>query len=284
MSRTNVGFIGLGNIGQPMAKNLINDAFDAWMYDVSEKALAELVALGARASTPAEIARNCPLIGICVRDDKDVDSLFYGDGGMLAHAAKDTVIAIHSTVTQAGLARWAQDAAARGVHVIDAPITRGNGGMEPRFVCFLVGGEPEIVARARPLLDPSAENIIHAGPLGAGMALKLCNNLITNVEYLAVSEAWALAERCGLKIEVLRELGKANNVINDRMYAFLSGRNTVAAMGDTALMDQHFGTFGRLAEKDLDAALESARDHGIELPGTRYARAVINAVYTKKPY
>ena len=116
------------------------------------------------------------------------------------------------------------------------------------------------------------------------MALKLCNNLITNVEYLAVSEAWALAERCGLKIEVLRELGKANNVINDRMYAFLSGRNTVAAMGDTALMDQHFGTFGRLAEKDLDAALESARDHGIELPGTRYARAVINAVYTKKPY
>ena len=116
------------------------------------------------------------------------------------------------------------------------------------------------------------------------MALKLCNNLITNVEYLAVSEAWALAQRCGLKIEVLRELGKANNVINDRMYAFLSGRNTVAAMGDAALMDRHFGTFGRLAEKDLDAALESARDHGIELPGTRYTRAVINAVYTNKPY
>lgn len=284
MSKTNVGFIGLGNIGAPMARNLIGDTFDAWMYDVSEKALAELVALGARAATPAEIARNCPLIGICVRDDKDVDSLLYGDEGMLAHVGADTVIAIHSTVTQAGLARWARDAAARGVHVIDAPITRGNGGREPRFVCFLVGGDAAIVERVRPLLDPSAENIIHAGPLGAGMALKLCNNLITNIEYLAVSEAWALAERCGLKIEVLRELGRANNVINDRMYQFLSGRNTVAALGDEALMNQHFGTFGKLAEKDLDAALESARDHGIELPGTRYTRGVIDAVYTNKPY
>jgi 3-hydroxyisobutyrate dehydrogenase len=284
MSRSNVGFIGLGNMGQPMAKNLINDAFDTWMYDVSEKALAELVALGARASTPAEIARNCPLIGICVRDDKDVDSLFYGDEGMLAHAAKDTVIAIHSTITQAALTRWAKDGAARGVHVIDAPVTRGNGGMEPRFVCFLVGGEPDIVERVRPLLDPSAENIIHAGPLGAGMALKLCNNLITNVEYLAVSEAWALAERCGLGIEVFRELGKANNVINDRMYQFLSGRNTLAGLRDETMMRQHFGPFGKLAEKDLDAALESARDHGIELPGTKYARSVIEAVYLNKPY
>lgn len=154
MSRINVGFIGLGNIGQPMAKNLISDAFDAWMYDVSAPALAKLVALGARASTPAEIARNCPLIGICVRDDKDVDALFYGDEGMLAHAAKDTVIAIHSTVTQAGLARWAKDGAARGAHVIDAPITRGNGGMEPRFVCFLVGGDAAIVERARPCSTP----------------------------------------------------------------------------------------------------------------------------------
>jgi 3-hydroxyisobutyrate dehydrogenase len=284
MSKTNVGFIGLGNIGAPMAKNLINDAFDAWMYDISEQALADLVALGARASTPAAIARNCPLIGICVRDDKDVDALFYGDEGMLAHAAKDTVIAIHSTITQAALRRWAKDGAARGVHVIDAPVTRGNGGMEPRFVCFLVGGEPDIVERVRPLLDPSAESIIHAGPLGAGMALKLCNNLITNVEYLAVSEAWALAERCGLKIEVLRELGKANNVINDRMYQFLSGRTTLAGLRDETMMRQHFGPFGKLAEKDLDAALESARDHGIELPGTKYARSVIEAVYLNKPY
>jgi 3-hydroxyisobutyrate dehydrogenase len=280
MSRINVGFIVLGNIGQPMAKNP-SAMHSTPGCTTSPLALAELVALGARASTPAEIARNCPLIGICVRDDKDVDSLFYGDEGMLAHAAKDTVIAIHSTITQAALTRWAKDGAARGVHVIDAPITRGNGGMEPRFVCFLVGGVPEIVARARPLLDPSAENIIHAGHWGRHGA-KLQQPSPTSV--LAVSEAWALAERCGLKIEVLRELGKANNVINDRMYQFLSGRNTLAALGDEAMMRQHFGPFGKLAEKDLDAALESARDHGIELPGTTYARGVIDAVYMKKPY
>ena len=127
MSRIDVGFIGLGHMGKPLAKNLIGAAFDTWMYDVYEPALAELVALGARASTPAEIARNCSLIGICVRDDKDVDALLYGEQGMLANAQADAVIAIHSTVTRNALMRWARDAGARGVHLIDAPVTRGNG-------------------------------------------------------------------------------------------------------------------------------------------------------------
>ena len=122
MSRTNVGFIGLGNIGQPGAspsmaccRSLTTQRRGGCMI---APCFVRAIALGARASTPAEIARNCPLIGICVRDDKDVDSLFYGDAGMLAHAAKDTVIAIHSTVTQAGLARWAQAVdRSRGWHV-----------------------------------------------------------------------------------------------------------------------------------------------------------------------
>lgn len=284
MHKTSVGFIGLGDMGKRLAKNLIGDAFDAWMYDVAEAPLAELVALGARASTPVEIARNCSLIGICVRDDKDVESLLYGEDGMLAHARNDAVIAIHSTVTQRGLQRWARDAAARGAHVIDAPVTQGNGGMEPRFVCYMVGGDAAILERCRPMLDTSAENIIHAGPLGTGMALKLCNNLVTNLEFIAMAEATALAESCGLDAEVLRDLGKSNGVINERMYRFASNRNRLSRQLDEATFRQAFGGFGKLAEKDLAAALESARDAGLELPATRYAHGVIEAVYLKKPY
>ena len=123
MSRLPVGFIGLGNMGKPMARNLVCDTLEAWVHDVQQAPVDELVALGAHAGSPAEIARHCRVIGLCVRDDRDVEALLYGEAGMLAQTAPGTVIAIHSTVTQAGLLRWAADAAARGIDLIDAPVT-----------------------------------------------------------------------------------------------------------------------------------------------------------------
>jgi len=284
MQKTSVGFVGLGDMGKRLAKNLVGDAFDPWMYDVAEAPLAELVALGARAAKPAGIARACGLIGICVRDDKDVESLLYGEHAMLANAREDTIFAIHSTVTQRGLQRWAADAAARGVHVIDAPVTQGSGGMEPKFVCYMVGGDAALLERCRPMLDPSAESIIHAGALGAGMALKLCNNLITYLEFIAMAEALALAQGCGLSAEVLRELGKSNGVINERMYRFATNRSNLSQQLDEATFHKAFGGFATLAVKDLEAALQSANDVGAVLPATRYAQGVIESVFLNKPY
>lgn len=280
MARIPVGFIGLGNMGKPLARNLVGEAFALCVHDVDAAAVAELAALGARAAaSTAELARASRFIGLCVRDDRDVDSLLYGADGIFAHAAAGTVILIHSTVTQAGLLRWAADAAQAGIELLDAPVTRGRLGQEPKFVCFMVGGEAALLERCRPVLEPSAEAIVHAGPLGAGTALKLCNNLITYLEFIAMSEAAALAARCGLDVAVLGEVGRANGVINERMLAFVQNRAKLKASLDPAGFERAFGSFGRLGEKDLDCALDSAAALGLELPATQLARERIHATF-----
>ena len=282
MSRLPVGFIGLGNMGKPMARNLVCDTLEAWVHDVQQAPVDELVALGARSATPADIARHCRVIGLCVRDDRDVEALLYGAEGMLALAAPGTVIAIHSTVTQAGLLRWAKDAAERGVDLIDAPVTRGKLGNEPHFICYMVGGTAEVLERCRPVLETSAESIIHAGPLGAGIALKLCNNMITYLEFIAMSEALAIAERSGLSIEVLADVGRGNGVINERMVAFASNRSKLREQLGEAGFAAAFGPFGKLGEKDLDAALDTARSLELHLPATALARTMIHDVFMNR--
>jgi len=282
MSRLPVGFIGLGNMGKPMARNLVCDTLEAWVHDVQQAPVDELVALGARSATPADIARHCRVIGLCVRDDRDVEALLYGEEGMLALAAPGTVIAIHSTVTQAGLLRWAKDAAERGVDLIDAPVTRGKLGKEPHFICYMVGGTAEVLERCRPVLETSAESIIHAGPLGAGIALKLCNNMITYLEFIAMSEALAIAERSGLSIEVLADVGRGNGVINERMVAFASNRSKLREQLGEAGFATAFGPFGKLGEKDLDAALDTARSLELHLPATALARTMIHDVFMNR--
>ncbi len=282
MSRLPVGFIGLGNMGKPMARNLVCDSLDAWIHDVQQAPVDELVALGARAASPADIARHCSIIGLCVRDDRDVEALLYGEEGMLALAAPGTVIAVHSTVTQAGLLRWAQDAAARGIDLIDAPVTRGKLGKEPHFICYMVGGDAAVLERCRPVLETSAESIIHAGPLGAGIALKLCNNMITYMEFIAMSEALAIAERSGLTLEVLAEVGQGNGVINERMVAFASNRRKLRDQLGESGFAAAFGPFGKLAEKDIDAALDTARSLGLHLPSIELARTSIHDVFMNR--
>jgi 3-hydroxyisobutyrate dehydrogenase-like beta-hydroxyacid dehydrogenase len=282
MSRLPVGFIGLGNMGKPMARNLVCDTLEAWVHDVQQAPVDELVALGARSATPADIARHCRVIGLCVRDDRDVEALLYGEEGMLALAAPGTVIAIHSTVTQAGLLRWAKDAAEHGVDLIDAPVTRGKLGKEPHFICYMVGGTAEVLERCRPVLETSAESIIHAGPLGAGIALKLCNNMITYLEFIAMSEALAIAERSGLSIEVLADVGRGNGVINERMVAFASNRSKLREQLGEASFAAAFGPFGKLGEKDLDAALDTARSLELHLPATALARTMIHDVFMNR--
>ena len=126
-----VGFIGLGNIGKPMARQLLKLGEELWVYDVSAAPLAELAALGARAGCSArELAQRCRIIGLCVRDEADVGQLLHGADGLLSQLAQDAVIAVHSTVSQAAVLGWAAAARARGLHLIDAPMTGGAAGAE----------------------------------------------------------------------------------------------------------------------------------------------------------
>lgn len=277
-----VGFLGLGNIGQPMAEHLLRLEEPVWVYDVMPGPMAALREQGARtAASPAELAAACGHIGICVRDDADVEELLQGPDGLLTHARPDTVIAIHSTVTQASVLRWAEAASERSLHLLDAPISGGADGARQGSLCYMVGADEALLERCRPIFMTSAARIVHAGPLGTGIALKLCNNLMSYLAFAAIHEASNLAEACGLELESLRAVGEINGVVTPQMWQFLEGRNAVAAQGAEAL-EQVFGGFARLGEKDLQAALASGEQLGLSMPATRCVEEWISDVFLKR--
>ena len=279
-AKKNVGYIGLGNIGKPTARHLIGEKFNAHVYDVFAPAVDELANAGAvGCATVAELASACSHIGICVRDDAQVESLLHGDGGIFAHAAKGTLIAIHSTVTQAGLLRWEQEARALGLHLIDAPITGGADRAAAGTLCYMVGGSVEELAAASPVFQTSAEKIVHAGGVGAGIALKLCNNFMQYAEFVAMAEALRLAESCGLKPEVLREVGLSNGVVNAQMFQFATGRNAVMVGSNDPGIVGYFTAMGELACKDLDCAIKTASEKGVVMPTCNFIRARILDVF-----
>ena len=280
MTAQNVGFIGLGDIGKPMATRLISEAFKLHVYDLLQPVVDELVEQGAEAcQSVAEVAAQCMHIGICVRDDRQVEALLYGAEGILANAANGTVIAVHSTVTQSKLLQWAEDAHHSGLYLLDAPITGGARRAADGTLCYMVGGDEAVIDRCRSIFATSAEKVVHAGDLGAGIALKLCNNFIQYAEFVAMAEATRLAETSGLSVDVLREVGLSNGVINEQMHLFVSGRNNLALSCSEEQMADIFGPLGALGQKDLQCVLDSAGDHGIALPTAEFLRERIVDVF-----
>ncbi len=283
VSRRNVGYIGLGNIGKPSAQRLICNAFQAHVYDVYSPAVEELVAAGASGcDSVAALADACQHIGICVRDDAQVDALLQSDDGIFAHAGPGTLVAVHSTVTQANLLAWSAQAAERGIDLIDAPITGGAHRAADGTLCYMVGGTEEQVLRGTPVFETSAEKVVHAGPVGSGIALKLCNNFIQYTEFVAMAEATRLAHACGLSEDVLRDVGLSNGVVNEQMHMFVSGRNGLAGNCSDEDMEHIFGTMGRLGRKDLECALTTAADKGLTMPTAQFICDRIENVFLAK--
>jgi 3-hydroxyisobutyrate dehydrogenase len=278
-----VGYIGLGNIGKPAARHLIGERYLAHVYDIFPEPVKELAAAGAvGCDGVGQLARACEHIGICVRDESQVEALLYGEEGIFANAQTGTVLAIHSTVSRDAILQWAQAAREKQLTLIDAGISGGAQGAEAGTLVYMVGGDIETVERARPVFETSAASVIHAGELGAGMVLKLCNNLITYAQFMAMSEATRLAEACGMSADTLREVGKGNGVVNEQMHLFISNRNALSAGCSEEEMAAIFGPFGELGEKDLACALACAAQLQLDLPSTaRLHESVYNLFVNK---
>lgn len=267
-----VGFIGVGNIGRPMAENFTAPDFDLAIYDAFPAAAAALEGKAKIAATPAAIAKHASLIGICVRDEKDVMTVLNGPDGLLANAAPGAIIAVHSTIRPATIKSLAADAANANIHIIDAPVSRGPTGLgAQKFVC-MVGAPQPVYDRIRPYFEAFASDLIHAGPeIGAGMTLKLCNNLATYIELSAGIEAFRLAEAAGLSTDLVREVMMSAGTLTNSMSQF--NQFVAAARGDRETNAPRKLWTISLAEKDLDCALSLAADLGVDLPVTKSARA-----------
>jgi len=273
----NVGFIGLGNIGYPIAKNIVRAGdFTLTVFDLRPEPLREFATYGAQvAASPAEVGRACEIVGVCVFDDEQVEEVVAGSNGLLRGARPDTIIAIHSTVPPRTVVKLAALAAEHGVHVLDVPITGGAFGAEARTLCYMAGGDAALIDRCRPVFETSGKTVVCTGALGSGMAMKLCNNLITYLQFLALFEAMQLAKAGGVSIDALVAVTQANGVMTPPMSALMQ---RYATPGSNAANSAGSARFAELGEKDLGEALAYARELGVSLPATGLCAQLIATV------
>ena len=261
------GFIGLGNIGKPLASHLAPAGFETTVYDIAEEPMRELAEGGARpAKSPREVAENADVIGICVPEDDHVRAVLRGEDGLLAGASEGCVVAIHSTILPSTAEELAAEAAPHGVHVIDACVTGGDQRAAEGIVTYLVGGDETVVSRARPFLEPSSESIIHAGELGNGAKLKLCINVVTYIQWAAAYEGCRLAQATGLPTEIFEEAGKANGQLTELQLRYLVGVKVPDEVRKSEPMQRIVRGHMMTAEKDLAWALKLAKGAGLSMP------------------
>jgi 3-hydroxyisobutyrate dehydrogenase len=204
---TKVGFVGLGRIGKPMAVNVLKAGFDLSVYDLRTELVKELAELGAKAARSLEeVAEGADVIELAVVDDAQVEEALLGSDALIDGAGSGTVVVIHSTVHPETVKRVAKIAAAKGVHVIDAPISGGETGARERSLCYMVGGDETLVERCREVFSTSASEIFHMGALGSGAAAKMIVQVVTCINMLAAHEAELLADRSGLNFAALQKV------------------------------------------------------------------------------
>ncbi|TFH23358.1 MAG: NAD(P)-dependent oxidoreductase [Myxococcales bacterium] len=279
-SAIRAGFIGLGNIGTPMALRLVEAGFETTVFDVAAGPMAELEAAGARAAgSPRELAGRCDVVGLCVRDDTDVRNVICAEDGLLAGAAAGTVIAVHSTVLPSTVTDIAERAVDSGVRLVDACITGGQSGAEQGTLTYMVGGADDDVERCKPIFETSAKLVVHTGKLGTGAATKLCNNLMTYLGFLATFEASLLARESGLSFDALEEVARSNGNMGEQQVAFAALHRLPDDVRSDAGFQEHMRGFMTLAEKDLTITLQYARENGVALPATGLCAQLMARVY-----
>jgi 3-hydroxyisobutyrate dehydrogenase len=194
-----IGFIGVGNMGGPMALNLLKAGHHLKVHDLVPALVARVTEAGAlAAASPVDAASDAEAVLTMLPAGQHVRSVYLGEGGLAANARPGTLLIDSSTIDVATAREVAAAAAAAGLPMIDAPVSGGTGGAEAGTLTFMVGGSDEAFARARPILEAMGKTIVHAGGPGNGQAAKICNNMILGASMIAVSEAFVLAEKLGL--------------------------------------------------------------------------------------
>ncbi len=252
-----IAFIGLGNMGGPMALNLLKGGFAVTVFDLSASAVARLTEAGATAAESASAAaQQAEVVITMLPAGKHVEAVYLNEGGVLDHAPAGALLIDCSTIAADAARKVAAAAQARGFTMIDAPVSGGVGGAAAGTLTFIVGGSTEALEQARPVLEKMGKNIFHAGDSGAGQVAKICNNMLLGILMAGTSEALALGVANGLDPKVLSDI-----------IAKSSGRNWATelynpwpgVMDNVPASREYSGGFGTdLMLKDLGLAEEAA--------------------------
>lgn len=270
-SNTRVAFIGLGNMGGPMAVNLHKAGYAVSAFDRSTDALAKAREAGVGTADSARAAaEGAQVVVSMLPASKHVESLYLGDDGLLAHLAAGTLVIDCSTIAPASAQKVNAAAQARGLAMIDAPVSGGVAGAAAGTLTFIVGGEADALERARPLLQAMGKNIFHMGSAGAGQVAKLCNNMALGVIMAVTGEAIALGVAHGLDPKVLSQMMA---VSTSRSWATEVCNPWPGVLENAPASRGYTGGFGNdLMLKDLGLAVEAAMGVGATIPLGEMAR------------
>ena len=252
-----IAFIGLGNMGGPMALNLHKAGHAVNAFDLSTAACDALRAQGvAIAASAAQAVQGAEVVVSMLPASQHVESLYLGEQGLLAKIAPGTLVIDSSTIAAATSRKVAEAGAARGIAVLDAPVSGGTGGAIAGTLTFMVGGSEADLERARPVLEKMGANIFHAGAAGAGQTAKICNNMLLGILMIGTSEAIALGVANGLDPKVLSEIMRRSSGGN---WALEKYNPLPGVMENAPASKGYAGGFGTdLMLKDLGLAQENA--------------------------
>ena len=260
-----IGFIGLGNMGLPMAQNLLKAGHQVEGFDVVGAVVDKLIAAGgAGVETVRMAAARADVVITMLPAGQQVREVYFGDGGVLKNAQPGTLLIDCSTIDVETARLVATAAQARDFPMLDAPVSGGVGGAQAGTLTFMVGGSDAAFARAKPLLEQMGKTIVHTGGPGNGQAAKICNNMILGVSMIAVSEAFVLAEKLGLDAQKLFDISSKSSGQCWSMTTYCPVPGPVPT--SPANRDYQAGFTAAMMLKDLKLAQDAATAAGAKTP------------------
>lgn len=257
-----LGYIGLGNMGAPMAKRLVEWPGGVTVFDLRTEAMTPLAEVGATLADNVADVATADIISVTVLNDAQVREVV---AELAEHAKPGTVIAIHSTISPETAIELADELRPRDIHVVDAPVSGGGGAAEKGELAVMVGADREVYERIKPAFKQFASMVIHAGDPGAGTRMKLARNMLTFTSYAAACEAMKLAEAAGIDLGQLGRVVRHTDALTGGPGAIMVREDMTTLAPDHWLHDAFTHTRG-LGEKDLSLALALGETAGVDLP------------------
>lgn len=269
-SKPNIAFIGLGHMGAPMAENLLKAGYSLMVYDISAAATERLQQAGANvAANPKMAVANAQVVITMLPAGEQVLSIYLGEDeqatdGLLANLPQGTLVIDSSTIAASDARKVAKEADKLGIDFLDAPVSGGTGGAIAGSLTFIVGGSLEAFTKAQPILNSMGKNIFHAGANGAGQVAKICNNMLLGILMTGTAEAINLGVKNGLDAKVLSDIMLQSSGRNWTLEVY----NPYPQVMENVPSSHHYkgGFMSKLMQKDLNLALQTAKEIQVETP------------------
>lgn len=263
-----IGFIGLGIMGKPMARNLMKAGYDLVVHNRSREAVDEIAGEGAiPAASPREVAEQAKVVITMLPDSPDVRDVVFGENGLAEAMGEGSLLIDMSTISPVTTLDVVQALAANGAHALDAPVSGGDKGAIAATLSIMVGGEADDFERAKPIFETLGKTIVHVGAAGAGQTVKACNQIVVALTFEAVSEALVLGSKAGVDPHKIVQV----------LSGGLAGNKVLELRGESMIAHNFQPGFRiNLHRKDLGIALDAGKSYNVALPAT----AQVNQMFT----